>query len=77
MEDKVFDQIVELKVADIVAMVIEIKQLGFEDSIEYLYSSKLYNRLVIEETKLWYLSPAKLFEMLDNEKLTGVLKFPE
>lgn len=77
MEDKQFESIIELKIADVVSKIIESKHIDFEDALQYLYISELYKALTTESTKLWHLSAAKLFDMLENEKLTNVLSYPD
>lgn len=77
MDNKEFEPILELKISDIVAIIIDHEQLNFEEALQYLYESKLYARLIDESTKLWHLSAAKLFEMLHNDKQTNELIFPD
>ena len=77
MEDKQFALIVELKIADIISIIMATKSLGFEDALQYLYTSELYKVLTIEDTKLWHFSVTKLFDMLENEKVMHVLSFPD
>ena len=77
MDNKEFEPILELKISDMVALIIDREHLNFEEALQYLYESKLYARLIDESTKLWHLSAAKLFEMLHNEKQTNELIFPD
>jgi len=77
MEDKQFELIVELKIADIISIIMDTKLLNFEDALQHLYISELYKALTIEETKLWHLSVTKLFDMLENEKVMHVLSYPD
>lgn len=77
MEDKQFALIVELKIADIISIIMATKSLDFEDALQYLYTSELYKVLTIEDTKLWHFSVTKLFDMLENEKVMHVLSFPD
>ena len=74
---KEFEPILELKISDIMALIIDSEQLNFEEAIQYLYESKLYAGLTNESTKLWHLSATKLFEMLHDEKQTNELIFPD
>jgi chromatin segregation and condensation protein Rec8/ScpA/Scc1 (kleisin family) len=46
------------------------------DAIKLLYLSHLYEKLEIESTKLWHLSPLALYELLELELQTGNLVFP-
>ncbi|MBW8330520.1 MAG: hypothetical protein K0M40_00750 [Prolixibacteraceae bacterium] len=77
MDKKEFEPILELKISDIMALIIDREQLNFEEAIQYLYESKLYAALTNESTKLWHLSAIKLFEMLHDEKQTNELIFPD
>ncbi len=63
-----FDALVELKIRDMVGLIMERRNLDFEGAIAYLYNSALYRLLVDENSKLWHLSDEKLFEMLIDEK---------
>lgn len=77
MDNKEFEPILELKISDIMALIIDRERLNFEEALLYLYESKLYAWLIDESTKLWHLSASKLFEMLHNEKQTNKLIFPD
>jgi len=72
-----FDTFVELKIQGLVSLIIEHEKIGFEDAIQFLYDSKLYNALLEEHSKIWHLSNEKLFEMLLNEKQTNELTYPD
>jgi hypothetical protein len=77
MDKLEFESFVELKIRDIIALVIEREAFDFETAIHYLYKSSLYRFLLKENTKLWHLSNEKLFEMLVNEKANKQLIFPD
>ncbi len=78
MNDNEFEIIVELKVRDLVTLIImNTKNSILVDALEYLYESKLYQNLIREETKLWHLSAEKLYDMLIIEKETNVLIYPD
>jgi len=77
MVEKLFESIMPLKVEDLISLIVENKQFEFEIALQYLYDSKLYNALSVEETKLWHLSTEKLFDMLENEKDTDELIYPD
>ena len=47
------------------------------DVFTLLYSSKLYEKLAREETKLWHLSVPTLYEMFKEEQDTGSITYPE
>jgi hypothetical protein len=77
MEKKVFTSLLTLKIQDLTSLIIEQKQFEFKKALHYLYSSKLYIVISNEETKLWHLSSQKLFEMLENEKQTKKVIYPD
>lgn len=77
MDKPEFESFVELKIRDIIALVIEREAFDFEMALHYLYKSRLYRLLLNENTKLWHLSSEKLFEMLVNEKENKQLIFPD
>jgi hypothetical protein len=52
------------------------KDISAVDSIKLLYFSGLYQKLEIESTKLWHLSPLALYELLEMELQTGKIIFP-
>ncbi len=72
-----YTSIIPYKINMIVSLIIDYKKLIFEDAINYLYQSKLYEYLGNEKTKLWHLSPNKLFELLENEKQNNKFEFPD
>jgi len=77
MDQLEFESFIELKIRDIVALVMERKVLDFEMTIRYVYKSRLYRLLLNENTKLWHLSNEKLFDMLVYEKENKQLIFPD
>jgi len=77
MNKKEFESFVELKIRDIIALTIDREHLSFEEALQYVYESKLYEGLIDESTKLWHLSAEKLFEMLNKEKQNNELIFPD
>jgi hypothetical protein len=72
-----FDSILPFKIQDLVSLIIEIKNINFEEAVQFLYESKLYEALSDEQTKLWHLSSEKLLDMLLIEETTGTLIFPD
>lgn len=53
---------------ELVTMVMKKKALPLEDALYYVYSSELYNKLLDEEAKLWYLSTLSIYDLLEKEK---------
>jgi hypothetical protein len=72
-----FESILPFKVEGIVEQLIKGHTMSLEDALEYLYSSQLYALLECEETKMWHYSPQMLMYLLENEKRTGKLVFPQ
>jgi hypothetical protein len=77
MENSAFDAILPLKVQSILSLLIELKKMSFEEALQYVYSSELYQLLEKEETKVWYYSPRMLYELIEEEKATGHLTLPD
>ena len=77
MDNQVFESMFPFKIEDLISLIIEKKQISFDEALEYLYGSKLYIVLQSEETKLWHLSSEKLFDMMVNEEITNELDYPD
>lgn len=63
--------------ADLVEMISKKDELSFEEAISRLYSSKLYELLENEETKVWYYSTDMLYSLYSQEQRTGTIDFPD
>jgi hypothetical protein len=61
----------------IIQTIIEKNKLTSIEAVKLFYTSVLYEKLEIESTKLWHLSPLALYELLEMELKTGKLIFPE
>lgn len=77
MDNKQFESVIELKIRDMVALIIDRKQLSFDKAIQYVYESQLYTLLTDETTKLWHLSAIKLVGILIDEKEYKQLNLPD
>jgi len=77
MDKTEFEAIFPYKMQDLVSRIIETLKIEFDDAVQILYESDLYEALSKEETKLWHLSTEKLLEILLIEKTTGKLIFPD
>lgn len=77
MEQDKLSAMLILIVPEIIKLIIAEYEVGEENAAEMLYESKLYAALEKEDTKLWHLSPAALFEMLREERETGTITYPE
>lgn len=53
---------------ELVDIVMKKKTLTLEDALYYIYSSRLYESLLDENTKLWYSSTLSLYDILEKEK---------
>ena len=61
----------------LVRNIMEDMSLTEKDAFTSLYSSKLYEQLAREETKLWHLSVPTLYAMFREEQQTGSITYPE
>ena len=77
MKKEKFEAILFLLVPQIVNLIVENYSLDEVTAHKELYNSKVYAFLEQEDTKLWHLSALTLFNMLDEEKRTGKVIFPE
>jgi len=60
--------IMPFKIQQLVEIIMEKKQLSYEDAFDYLYSSDCYKLLLDEDAKLWYMSGLEIFALLEEEK---------
>ncbi|MBP5311632.1 MAG: hypothetical protein J6112_02225 [Clostridia bacterium] len=77
MEQKKFEAILILLVPQIVSIIAEKHGCDELAAARSFYESTLYSLLEKEETKLWHLSAAALFDLYDEEIRTGYITFPE
>ena len=63
--------------ADLVAMIAAKQNINGEEAIKKLYSSKLYEILEDEETKVWQYSTDMLYSLFVQEETTGKIEFPD
>jgi hypothetical protein len=62
----------------IISLLMENRKVDWRIASEMLYNSTLYNALEVEETKLWHLSAASLYDILEEELTTGkITNIPE
>jgi len=71
MEEGKFTIIMDLSVVDLCDLIKNYFGITYNEAIKKLYSSKLYEMLDDEETKLWYYSTNDLFKMFLEEVQTG------
>ena len=60
--------IMPFKLQQLIALIMEKKQLEAEDAFHYLYTPNCYKLLLQEDTKLWYMSSLGIFDQLEEEK---------
>ena len=77
MDEKDYESFLAVKIQSILSLILDREHLNFEEALLCIYQSKLYLGLIDESTKLWHLSPEKLFEMLHNERETNELTLPD
>lgn len=63
--------------ADLVEMISLKDELSSEEAISRLYSSKLYELLENEDTKIWHYSTDMLYSLYAQEQRTGTIEFPD
>lgn len=77
MEQKTFSLLLPKICTDLTYMIMEKENLSQTDAIIKLYNSKLYALLEQEETKLWYYSTPMLYSLLEQESISGNIRFPD
>ncbi len=77
MEKQKFTSMLFLLVPQIIQLIVANSNIDEEKATELLYTSELYAKLEVEETKLWHLSANALYEMFNEEQRTGGITYPE
>jgi hypothetical protein len=77
MDKKKFESVFPIICSALAGMIADKEGLTEEESISKLYTSRLYEKLESEETKVWYYSSEKLFDLFKEEMSTGKTTFPE
>ena len=72
-----FTSILIILVPQVLKLVMDEYKVDDKKAVEMFYPSELYERLEEEETKLWHLSAHALFEMFQEELMTGKITYPE
>lgn len=49
----------------------------YEEAVKLFYTSRLYEVLADEESKVWHFSPEMLYSLFEEEIETGKITFPE
>lgn len=64
-------------VPQIIELIIKNENINEDTAIDKFYQSKTYEKLEVEETKMWHFSALTLYHMWKHEMETGELLFPE
>ena len=76
--DKQFNTILSIAlIPQIVDLIITNYKISDSLALERFYSSKTYELLSKEETKIWHYSPLTIYGMWESEAKTGEIIFPE
>jgi hypothetical protein len=76
MSNTQFKATLEMLVPLVIKEMTKSRKLSEKEAFEILYSSELYSKLEVEETKLWHLSQVTLVNLLNEELETGNITFP-
>ena len=72
-----FEALIPYISSDLVSMIANKQNITNEEAIVKLYSSKLYEALENEETKVWQYSTHMLYSLFEQEESTGAIEFPD
>ena len=77
MSKEQFEALIPYISADLIKLIADKENISHDDAILRLYSSKLYELLEDEETKVWQYSSEMLYALLKQEEETGTIVFPD
>jgi hypothetical protein len=77
MDKSKFNAVFPIICTDLAVKISSELNLSDKEAITKLYSSRLYEVLEQEETKIWHYSTEKLFELFMEEKNSGKISFPQ
>lgn len=77
MRQEQFSAIMPVISADVVAMITEKRGVSESEAVEFLYTSKVYEALENEETKVWQYSTPMVYSLLEQEWENGKIRFPD
>ena len=77
MSKEQFEALIPYISADLIKLIADKENISHDDAILRLYSSKLYELLEDEETKVWHYSSEMLYSLLNQEEETGTIVFPD
>ena len=76
--DKQFNTILSIAlIPQVVDLIITNYKISDSLALERFYSSKTYELLSKEETKIWHYSPLTIYSMWESVAKTGEIIFPE
>ncbi|MGD9567075.1 MAG: hypothetical protein AB7V48_01935 [Sedimentibacter sp.] len=76
-ELKEFQAVLQIIVSRLVQMISNEMNVSDKEALNLLYTSKLYEKLEQEDTKVWHLSVPLLYSLFVEEQETGKIIFPE
>ncbi len=78
MNEKQFNSILSVAlIPEVVALIVDKDGLDDLSAVNEFYSSKTYDLLTVEETKMWHYSPLTIYNIYKYEKENGEVVFPE
>ena len=77
MSEEGFSALLTVIVPLVIALIVAEHGLDEKLATERFYSSRLYDELSNESSKLWHYSPKTLFRLYDEETKTGDITYPE
>ena len=77
MGQEQFNAIMPVISADLVNTIVSRRGITEEKAIKLLYTSRLYEILEREETKVWQYSTPMLYSLLEQEWQNGNICFPD
>jgi hypothetical protein len=77
MTKEKFSAMLWLIIPQVIQLWVDNRRVSSHEAVILLYDSELYAMLEKEESKLWHLSAATLYGLLDEELTTGNITFPE
>ncbi|MCL2061393.1 MAG: hypothetical protein FWH03_02045 [Firmicutes bacterium] len=77
MEQKKLPSILTIIGGKVLTMLINKKNLSYEDAAKTFYTSRVYDILSDEGSKLWHMSADMIYDLLDEELTSGMITFPQ
>lgn len=77
MTNEQFTALVPYVITDLINLISAKQNISEEDAIKKLYSSKLYEMLENEETKLWQYSTQMLYYIFEQQEKREDFEYPD